>query len=155
MQLNSIVIASSICLLTAACGSKDASESMPEASVAEAATAAAVGAATGLDVSVTDLPDFVVLPKGSKPVSRMNMADGDQKGGAITLETSQTPAEVLAFYRGVMAEKGLKIAMENTTPDGAMLVGADEAQGRMLNVVIGAGENGKTAVTLTHGSKAG
>ena len=155
MQLNSIFIVSSICLLTAACGSKGASESVPDASVSESVAAAAVGAVTGLDVSVTDLPDFVVLPKGAKPVSRMNMADGDQKGGAITLEATQSPAELLAFYRGVMAEKGLKVAMDNTTPDGAMLVGADEAQGRMLNVVIGAGENGKTAVTLTHGSKAG
>lgn len=155
MQLNSVLIASSICLLTAACGGKDSSETLPEASVAEAATAAAVGAVTGLDVSVTDLPDFVVLPKGSKPISRMNMADGDQKGGAITLESSETPAELLAFYRGVMADKGLKVAMENVTADGAMLVGADEAQGRMLNVVIGAGEDGKTAVTLTHGTKVG
>ncbi len=155
MKFAWIVMSSAMCLLVSGCGSKEGSQAVPDASVSESVTAAAVGAATGLDVSVSDLPDFVVLPKDSKAVSRMNMADGDQKGGAITLETTQTPAEVLAFYRGVMAEKGLKIALENTTPEGAMLVGADEANGRMLNVVIGATQDGKTSVTLTHGSKAG
>lgn len=139
--------------LVAACGGKDEGAEAP-ATMTERATAAAVSAATGLDVSVKDLPDFVVVPKDAKVISRMNLGNDEQRGGAVSLESGQTPAELLAFYRGVMADKGLKIAMENVSTDSVLLVGNDEAETRMLNVAIAPGEDGKTSVTLIHTTKA-
>lgn len=132
----------------AACGGNKAEDSGGKVAVA---TASAGGSA----VSTADLPVFVVLIPGSKAVSRVNMNDAGRTGGAVVVETDKSSADVLAFYRDVMAKNGLKVAMETATGDGAMLVGASEGEGRMLNVVVGKGDDGKTMVTLTHAEKQG
>lgn len=147
----SVLAMAGLCLLLAGCGGKEDSE----ASNAASAVAAVAASGAGLAVSTSDLPVFVVLPVGAKALHRMNLSDDGQKGGVIVIETTQTAADTLAFYREQFARNGIKVAMETATAEGAMLAGSNEDQSKTLSVMVGPGEDGKTSVTLTHSEKQG
>ncbi len=133
-------------------GGGDAGESASTAT----AVATQVGAtALGVSVSTKDLPDFVVLPDGAVPLQRMQVNDDGHDGGMVSVETGMTTPELIAFYKKVMADKGLKQSMETASPDGATLSGASDEQARVLTVILSQGENGKTVATLTYAEKKG
>jgi hypothetical protein len=54
-----------------------------------------------------------------------------------------------------MAKNGMKVGMESTTADGAMIVGASEGEGQVLSVIVSPGDAGKTNVAITHAQKQG
>lgn len=161
--MKQILATAALGLLLAGCGgasdeaatSADATPADGTASAVASAAASAAAAGAGLDVSTSDLPDFVALPPGAKAIQRMNVNQNGQVGGMLVLETAQSPAEVLAFYRERMAKAGLKVAMETTTADGAMIAGATEGEGKVLTVTVNPADNGKTSVAITHAMKEG
>jgi hypothetical protein len=150
--MRTILIVGSTALLLGACGSKPDADGAG-ASAATQAVATAAASSMGVAVSTADLPAFVVLPDDAKAVQRMNTANDGQVGGMIVVETAKAPAEVLGFYRDVMAKNGMKVGMESTTADGAMIVGATEGEGKVLSVIVSPGEAGRTNVAITHAEK--
>lgn len=152
--MRQILIVGSAALLLSACGSK-ADEGSSDASAATQAVATAAASSMGLSVSTADLPAFVVLPDDAKALQRMNTRNDGQMGGMIVVETGKAPAEVLGFYREVMAKNGMKVGMESTTADGAMIIGATEGEGKVLSVIVSPGDEGKTNVAITHAEKQG
>ncbi len=148
-----LVIASAAVLLSA-CGSRSEGHG-GDTAAATSAVASAAASTMGMAVSTADLPAFVVLPDDAKAVQRMNTANDGQVGGMIVVETAKTPAEVVGFYREVMAKNGMKVGMETTTGDGAMIMGATEGEGEVLSVIVSPGEAGKTSVAITHARKQG
>jgi hypothetical protein len=152
--MKSFLIVGSAALLLAGCGSKPEAEGS-EASAATEAVATAAASSMGLSVSTADLPAFVVLPEDAKALQRMNTSNEREAGGMVVVETAKAPAEVLAFYRAAMAKNGMKVGMESTTADGAMIVGASEGEGQVLSVIVSPGDAGKTNVAITHAQKQG
>jgi hypothetical protein len=152
--MKTFLIVGSASLLLVACGSKPESDTS-EASVATEAVATAAASSMGMAVSTADLPAFVVLPDDARALQRMNSSNDGQMGGMIVVETAKAPADVLGFYRDVMAKNGMKVGMESTTADGAMIVGATEGEGKVLSVIVSPGDTGKTNVAITHAEKQG
>lgn len=140
-------------ILLAGCGSKP--EEAPAAEAVTSAAASAVASSMGIEVSTADLPAFVVLPDDAKAVQRMNTSQDGQTGGMVLVETAKPPAEVLAFYREQFAKNGMKVGMETTTGDGAMIMGATEGETKVLSIIVSPGEEGKTSVAITHAEKMG
>jgi hypothetical protein len=138
-------------VLLAGCGGVEAPSDSTAAQVATSVGAAAIG----MEVSTSDLPAFVVLPDDAKALQRMNANDAGKKGGMIVVETGKAPAEILAFYRDVMAKNGMTVAMETTTADGAMIAGATQGEAQAMNVIITGGTEGRTSVAITHAEKQG
>jgi len=86
--------------MTACGGSKEATKvngEEPAVAATKSALGAAVGVATGLGVSTGDLPDFAELPLGAKAIQNMVLNPENGIGGTLTLEASQSLAEVLKF----------------------------------------------------------
>lgn len=152
--MKTMVIIGSAALLLAACGSKPEADTS-DVSVATEAVATAAASSMGMSVSTADLPTFVVLPDDARALQRMNSSNDGQMGGMIVVETAKAPADVLGFYRDVMAKNGMKVGMESTTADGAMIVGATEGEGKVLSVIVSPGDAGKTNVAITHAEKQG
>jgi hypothetical protein len=148
------LIVASLAVWLAACGSKPEAD-RGETDAAASAVASAAASSMGMAVSTADLPAFVVLPDDAKALQRMNATDSGQTGGMVVIETAKPPAEVLAFYRDVMAKNGMKVAMESTTTDGAMIAGASEGEKQVLNIIVSPAEGGKTNVAITHAQKQG
>jgi hypothetical protein len=80
-------------------------------------------------------------------------ADGMGEGGVVTYSTSDSPAQVLAFYRDKMKDMGMKLDMNETSGQGGMLTAADEANHRALHVIVGSGSNDGTSIVVTFGRK--
>jgi hypothetical protein len=152
--MKTMLIVGSAALLLAGCGSKPDADTS-DATAATEAVATAAASSAGMAVSTADLPAFVVLPDDAKALQRMNSSNDGQMGGMIVVETAKAPADLLAFYRDVMAKNGMMVGMESTTADGAMIVGATEGEGRVLSVIVSPGDTGKTNVAITHAEKQG
>jgi len=151
------VPASVFFLMTACGGSKEATKVNGEEpavaatkSALGAAVGAAVGVATGQGVSTGDLPDFAELPLGAKAIQNMVLNPENGIGGTLTLEASQSLAEVLKFYKDLVAKHGLKIMMETGAEDGMILSTQSADQKRSLMVTLSKGENGKTNINIVH-----
>jgi hypothetical protein len=153
-SMKAILIIGSAALLLSACGSKPDSDS-GETAAATSAVATAAASSMGMEVSTADLPAFVALPEDAKAVQRMNSSNDGQVGGMIVIETAKPAAEVLGFYRDAMAKNGMKVGMETTTGDGAMIMGATEGETKVLSVIVSPGDAGKTSVAITHAEKQG
>jgi len=147
------VPASVFFLMTACGGSKEATKvngEEPAVAATKSALGAAVGVATGLGVSTGDLPDFAELPLGAKAIQNMVLNPENGIGGTLTLEASQSLAEVLKFYKDLVAKHGLKIMMETGAEDGMILSTQSADQKRSLMVTLSKGENGKTNINIVH-----
>lgn len=134
-------------------GSKEqskASNTDPSAAIAKSALGAVVGATTGLGVSTGDLPDFAELPPGAKAIHNMVVNHDDKVGGSLSLETSQSLEEVVKFYKTSIAKHQLKIIFETASADGMMLNAQAEDQKKMLQLVLGKSEDGKTHINIVH-----
>ncbi len=140
-------------LALSACGGGDSETSPATGSLIDIAgdvAGAAAGNASTMGVSTADLPDFVELPKGGRAIQNTRVASGGQAGGTLTVETSQTPADLVAFYRESMAEHGLKIGLENETPQMVQLLGESEDKSKTLMVMVMIDDDGQVSVNLTH-----
>lgn len=142
-----IAIFSSSALLLAACGGETIAEDSTDAKVVAAAAKAIAG---GMGVSLSDLPDFAEVPSGTKPIHNMAINDGQKTGGSMSFETSQTPADLIAFYRASMARNGLKIEMETQSPQMVQMAAKSEDESKSLMVMINVDDEGKASLNLVH-----
>ena len=85
--------------------------------------------------------------QGSFEVDGNDKGDG---GGAYEygFSTPDAPAKVVAFYRQKLEEMGMKLALQNSTPDGGMLVAEDDANRRTLRVIVSR-DSGGTTINVT------
>lgn len=109
-----------------------------------------VSDAKGMAVSFDDLPEFVELPKGAKAITNIRMKDDNKAGGTLTLETNQTPADLVAFYRASMARHGLAIGLETTSNQMVQIMGESEDKAKTLMVTVLTDEEGGTTLNLVH-----
>lgn len=140
-------------LLLAACGSESAetgADNGVEADVGASAVKAVVGGVTGVGVSVSDLPDFAEVPSDSKAIHNMAVNQDGKTGGSVTFETSQSPADLIAFYRASMARNGLKIGMETQSAQMVQMMGESEDKSKSLMVMIVVDDAGKASLNLVH-----
>ncbi len=100
------------------------------------------------------LPSWVPAYPGSKVegtfAMRGNGAEGS--GGSFTFTTSDAPAQVMSFYQDKAKDLGMKVNLTTTTPQGGMVVLADQAGKQSLNVIVSS-DSGKTSVNVTYGMK--
>ena len=78
--------------------------------------------------------------------------DDTEEGGTMTFVTSDAASKVLSFYQDKAPGMGMKITMNTATPDGGMVVIADEDERRTLSVIVGS-QGGKTSISLTYAVK--
>jgi hypothetical protein len=141
-------------LLVAACSSKPATITVDDGKGGQKSIAVAQdGGTTTISsgdgkVEIKSNPGDVAFPAfapqypGSKVVGSASFSGSDKNGSGvgnmITQETTDEPAAVMAFYKGKIAEAGMKTSMETTTPAGGLLmVGSGEGQkgsGMMITI---------------------
>ena len=144
-------------LLLVACGGESGgtdTEASARAEIVGSAAKAVAGEMTGMGVSVSDLPDFAEVPAGTKAIHNMAVKEGGKTGGSVSFETSQSPADLLAFYRGSMERNGLKIGMETQAPQMVQMMGESEDKSKSLMVMISVDEAGKASLNLVHSRNA-
>jgi hypothetical protein len=110
---------------------------------------------TGVGVSVSDLPDFAEVPSGSNAIHNMAVNQDGKTGGSVTFETSQSPADLIAFYRASMARNGLKIGMETQSAQMVQMMGESEDKSKSLMVMIVVDDAGKASLNLVHSRTTG
>jgi hypothetical protein len=140
-------------LLLAGCGGENAgndTNGSAEAAVGASAVKAVIGGVTGVGVSVSDLPDFAEVPSGANAIHNMAVNQDGKVGGSVTFETSQSPADLIAFYRASMARNGLKIGMETQSPQMVQMMGESEDKSKSLMVMIVVDDAGKASLNLVH-----
>lgn len=134
-------------------GGAPSDRSNPETGTADIASDIAstvTNTATGIGVSTADLPEFVELPKDAKAITNMRMNDDGKAGGTLTLETSATPSDIVAFYRASMERHGLKIGLENMSDQMVQLMGESEDKTKTLMVTVLTDDEGVTTLNLVH-----
>jgi hypothetical protein len=85
---------------------------------------------------------------GSKITSTMISNNDGKVGGMVAMETNDTPANVMAFYKAKMLAAKRVIAAETTTPEGGMIMSGTDADGLVITV---AREKDKTMVAIITG----
>lgn len=124
-----------------------------EASDGGKATMATGGAAMDAAASeiAATLPAFAPLYPGAKVISTISGSDGSGGSGkVITLETSDTMAEILAFYDARIADTGAVSQMKMDQAESAMrAVGDQEGRSGTMIMVSDAGD--ARTITLTVG----
>ena len=102
------------------------------------------------------LPSWVPAYPGAKAQGNMTArgtsSDGSGEGGVVTFVTPDSPSKVTAYYEGKCKDLGADVKVTQSSDMGGMLVCADEAGERSLNVLVG-GSSGDTTITLTYGRK--
>ena len=103
--------------------------------------------------SVGKLPSWVPSYPGMNARATFTVkGSGEGEGANFTFTTSDSPSEVLAFYRDKCKDLGLKVDITAGTWDGGTMVAADEAERRSLTVIAGGGSR-RTTVNVTYASK--
>lgn len=103
----------------------------------------------------SDLPSWVPKYPGSESTSTFAMRGSGAdlaEGGSFAFTTSDSSDKVLNFYKDKAQDLGLKVKLTTTTGDGAMFVATEDGDKRSLTVIVG-GNDGKTTVSVTYGSK--
>jgi hypothetical protein len=147
------VAATGATLLLAGCGGGGAetgAEGSAEAEAVASAVKAVAGGVTGMGVSITDLPEFAEVPEGAKAIHNMGVNEGGKTGGSVSFETSQSPEDLVAFYRASMARHGLKIGMETQSPQMVQMMAESEDKTKSLMVMIVVDDAGKASLNLVH-----
>jgi hypothetical protein len=102
------------------------------------------------------LPSWVPVYPGSEGHSKWAMsgtADSGEEGGSFIFTTSDGVDRVKSFYMDKCKDMGMKVNLDTTTPDGGMIVAADEGDHqRSVSVIVG-GHTGETTVNVTYGRK--
>ena len=101
------------------------------------------------------VPSWVPAYPGSEGRAKFSVsgtADGGE-GGAFTFTTSDDPAQVKSYYSDKAKNMGLTINMDTNTPEGGMIVAAEDGgDHRSLQVIVG-GHPGETSVNVIYGRK--
>jgi hypothetical protein len=100
----------------------------------------------------TNVPAEVPVYPGAKLKANFEV-DGDQGSGQkgayeYELATHDTPAKVVAYYHHKLEESGMRLAMQNSTPTGGMLVAEDDAHHRTMRVIVGRDDD-DTTINIT------
>jgi hypothetical protein len=102
------------------------------------------------------LPSWVPVYPGSEGRAKFAMrgtADGGEEGGSFVFTTSDDPARVKSFYTDKCQGMGMKLNLDTTTPQGGMIVAADDGGDRRSLTVIVGGHAGETSVNVMYGRK--
>jgi hypothetical protein len=101
------------------------------------------------------VPSWVPVYPGSEGRAKFAVsgtADGGE-GGAFTFTTSDDPVQVKSYYSDKAKNMGLTINMDSNTPEGGMIVAAENGgDHRTLQVIVG-GRRGDTSVNVIYGRK--
>jgi len=102
------------------------------------------------------LPSWVPVYPGSESRSTFSVrgtSDGSE-GGNFTFTTPDDPEHVKTFFSDKIRDLGMKVNVDTSTPEGGMIVAADEGgDQRSLSIVLGGGHSGETTVNVTYGRK--
>jgi hypothetical protein len=101
------------------------------------------------------VPSWVPVYPGSSGKETFSVAgsDGNGEGGNFSFTTTDDASKVKQFYADKTKDMGMKVNMDTTTPDGGVIIAADDGgDRRTLEVVVG-GRTGETAVNVTYGKK--
>jgi hypothetical protein len=98
------------------------------------------------------LPDFAPIYPGAVVTAGAGGDSSTGTGSAVSFTSNDAPDKVVAYYKGVAAKAGMKIAAEMTMGDTRMLSAADETQGRSLQVQVTAADGG-TSGTIIAGTQ--
>ena len=115
------------------------------------------GAAT-VDIggAAAKLPSWVPNYPGSTAQGTFSVKgtsnDGAGEGGNYTFTTADPPSKVMVFYDDKAKELGMKANLTTNTPDGGMLIVADEGSQRTLTIVVAKGSP-DTTVNVTYAVK--
>ncbi len=106
------------------------------------------------ETSTEDLPDWVPVYPGTEPASRHTMKTAESFSGGFEVETSDTVAEVLEFYRAKLDADGYTISVNTFTQDDSEggMVNASHPEGRRNVIVIinaDAGQPTKAVVSFS------
>jgi hypothetical protein len=109
----------------------------------------------GAGANLSKLPSWVPEYPGSTSQGTFSIRgdSGDlSEGGTFAFNTKDSPSKVMDFYQSKAKDLGMKISMNTTTPQGGMVVAADENENRSLSIIVGEG-SGDTTVSVTYGRK--
>ena len=102
------------------------------------------------------LPSWVPSYPGSTAQGTFSVKgasnDGAGEGGNFTFTTPDPATKVMTFYQDKAKELGMKANLTTNTPDGGMLIVADEDSQRTLTIVVAKGSP-DTTVNLTYAVK--
>lgn len=102
------------------------------------------------------LPAWVPSYPGAKAQGNVTArgmdANGMGEGGTVTFTTSDPPERVTSFYQAKCKEMGMTVQLTQTGAEGGLIVAADEANQRSLNIMVGGGSN-ETSITVIYGRK--
>lgn len=128
-----------LCAALAACGSQDQPAADP-------ATPAASISPTTAAATCADLPEHaVLLPDAGISLCTRGQVEAGHESGTVIYTTGKSGDEVLAFYRQVAADQGLKPGVAT-----AMSFSATQGTRRSFMAMV-AGAGGQTQVTLNWG----
>ena len=102
------------------------------------------------------LPSWVPSYPGSTAQGTFSVTgtsnDGSGEGGNFTFTTPDPASKVMTFYQDKTREMGMKANLTTNTPDGGMLIAANEDNQRSLTVVLAKGSP-DTTVNITYAGK--
>jgi hypothetical protein len=104
----------------------------------------------------TELPDWIPLPDGAgATISAYSARSGDEVSGTFSFTTSESVADVLAFYAEELDAAGYETSRSDFTgggQSGGGVNGTHRDEGRTLGVgVVDSGQGTQVTVTYSHG----
>ncbi len=159
------LILSASVLALAACGKKEETITIK---TEDGSTATAVASSDGATSTTTiktaegemkiaaggsaTFPAFAPQYPGSTISSTMTASGDANNGGGsmIGLETRDTPAQVMAFYKQKLVDANMPVKMETTTPQGGMLAAGEEGENRGVLITVGM-QGDKTSIAIISG----
>lgn len=103
------------------------------------------------DAAASAAKDVAPVYPGAKVVSTMKGVSEDGAGGMVVMISSDSAEKVLAHYKKVIADRGLKASAEVTSGNSRMISAGDEHDG--MQVMIQTGDKGETQITVMAGAK--
>lgn len=118
--------------------------------VLEGATGGNLQIDGGAQVDLSDLPP-ILTPPGVTGKGRMNMTNEGGTGTLYMMESTDSVATILAWYKQSLAT--WKLATELATGDGTMLMYNSPDDSVYAQITVAPGDEGKVAVTVLHVAK--
>jgi hypothetical protein len=102
------------------------------------------------------LPSWVPAYPGAKSQGNFTATGDDGSGrgagGMVSLVSSDSPSQVLDFYKQKVEGAGLKVINVTSSDDGGMIVANDDDSKRSVQVLVGKNSSG-TTIAITFGEK--
>lgn len=136
------------CLLLAGCGSGSSDVTVNEdgdgtGTIEIKSENADVNITAGDNAKVT-LPEGFTLYPGAKVISNVNMTTNGEAHATLTMSSSASPDEIVAFYRRQAEAAGVEIRSE-IKADSALLVSGTSPAGLTFSINAGPGDDGTSA----------